>query len=102
MQWPQKPWGGVPDATTLSEVQKQKLSAMVGDALTEIRASGRDGKLSQATALADAFHNVPVMMWTAHFSLGWFRRTLESYHRSFPTGGYVDHLQQLSKIESMP
>ena len=102
MQWPQNPWGDFPDATTLNEAQKQKLSAMVGDALTEIRALGRDGKHGQATALADAFHNVPVKMWMDHFSLEWFRQTLESYHRSFPTGGYVDHLGQLSKIRSMP
>lgn len=100
MNWPQKPWGETTDAITPSLAQQQKLSAMLATALTEIRALGRDGKHGQATALADAFHNLPIVMWTAHFSPKQFRQTLEDYHQSFPGSGYFDYVQQLREVEA--
>jgi exonuclease V gamma subunit len=40
-------------------------------------------KQHKQAALADAFHNVPSMMWSEDFSLNSFRNFLESYQQEF-------------------
>ncbi len=47
----------------------------------------------------DAFHNLPVYLWSEKFSLGFFRQFLESYHEKYPDRTEIfDYLAMLDKI----
>jgi hypothetical protein len=71
---------------------------MIYRALLEIRILGWLGKGQQAADLADAFHNLPAMLWSEDFSLGFFRKFLESYHQRYPEGEGVNYLKVLDRI----
>lgn len=97
MSSPIKPFFKSPDAQLLTEAQRERMCRLLGTALTEIRALGWDGKQDQATALADAFHNVPVLIWTAHFSPNHLGRQLSEYHSRFGGSGYADYPRLLAE-----
>ncbi len=87
-----------PDAKLLSELQRQKLCEMIYRALLEVRILGWGGKAEQAADLADAFHNLPTMLWSEDFSLDFFRKFLESYHQKYSESGGINYLKMLDRI----
>lgn len=93
-----KPWG-FPDSRMPTEHERQQLCRMLYYALLEIRALGHEGKSEQAHSLADAFHNLPVYLWSDAFSFSFFRQFLESYHRMYPArSDLFDYLKMLDQI----
>lgn len=67
-----------------TEKQIHLLDQMLYNALVEIQELARQGRLDQVADLADAFHNLPVVMHSDHFSFAEFRRYLANYHRKYP------------------
>jgi hypothetical protein len=99
---PKEPQFRQPDAAEPNEEQKRQLSELVYGALVEIRSLERDGKHDQARAVADLFHNVPMLIWTPWFSFGFLRERVAAYHDQFADSGYVNFAEWLSKIVSRP
>jgi hypothetical protein len=54
------------------------------NAFLEIRMLGWDGRAAQAADLADAFHNLPMGLWSDNFSLSIFRdKYLQHYEEKY-------------------
>jgi len=72
---------------------------MLFNALLEIRGLGSEGKAQQAADLADAFHNLPVYLWSGEFSLSIFRHFLEEYQQMYPERRMgFDYVKMLDEI----
>lgn len=82
----------------MTDDERRKLCEMIYRAFLEIRILGWNGKTEQAAALADAFHNVPNMMWSEDFSLFFFRNFLESYQQRFPEHEKFDFLKMFDRF----
>ena len=87
-----------PDAKMPTEWQRQKLCEMMCNAFIELRDLGWQDKSEQAADLADAFHNLPSMLWSNNLSLAWFRKYLESYDHKYQNGRSENYLKMLDKI----
>ncbi|MGH9753461.1 MAG: hypothetical protein ACREA2_11815 [Blastocatellia bacterium] len=91
----------LPDARLLTEHQRQELCKILFNALLEIRMLGREGKAEQAADIADAFHNLPIYLWSDKFSLSLFRRFLEEYQQKYSERrmgfDYVKMLDEIAK-----
>src|SRR6266852_5160438 len=68
-----------------SNEQRQQLCTMIYNAFVEIRLLTNKGESKQAADLADAFHNLPIVMFQNHFRFSWFKRRLETYHEKYST-----------------
>jgi len=89
-----------PDARSLTERQRQKLCQMLSRAMLEMRLLGWGGKAGQAADLADAFHNLPAMLWSEDFSLDFFRTFLEGYRQKYPDGWGAGYLKMLEDVRA--
>jgi hypothetical protein len=88
----------LPDARLLTEQERQELCKILFNALLEIRMLGWEGKAEQAGDVADAFHNLPIYLWSDKFSLSLFRRFLEEYQQKYPGSGGFDYVKMLDEI----
>lgn len=95
---PKEPQLRQPDAAELNDEQRRKLSELVYGALVEIRSLERDGKHEQARAVADLFHNVPMLIWTPWFSFSFLRERVLAYHEQFAGSGHVNFAEWLARI----
>ena len=91
-----------PDARLLSENQRRALSRLAYNAFLDMRILGREGKSRQVADLAEAFHNLPLMLWSEEFSMKCQRDFLQRYqekhgvhHPSF------NYLAEFEKIAAM-
>jgi hypothetical protein len=87
-----------PDARLLTEQERQELCKMLFNALLEIRGLGNEGKAEQAADVADAFHNLPVYLWSDQFSLSLFRCFLEEYQRKYQAAGCYNYVKMLDEM----
>ena len=90
--------GLLSDAQMLTEKQRQELAKMIHHAFLQIRMLGWQNKAEQAAALADAFHNLPEMLWSKCFSFNLFKGDLASYHQQFPSEKGTDFLKMLDSV----
>lgn len=88
----------LPDARLLTERERQELCKILFNALLEIRALGNEGKAEQAADVADAFHNLPIYLWSDKFSLSFFRRFLEEYQQKYQNVGRYNYVRMLDEI----
>src|SRR3989442_708533 len=56
------------DARMPTEIERQRLARLIYLAFIDIRIFALDGRVEQARDLADAFHNVPLLMYSNEFS----------------------------------
>lgn len=91
--------GAFPDSQLPTDEQKEKLCHMLFMALLEIRQAGWSGRAQQAADLADAFHDLPIGLWQADFSLDVFRQFLESYRQKYPDSS--DYLAALDEVRKL-
>ena len=87
-----------PDSKIPTQQQRQNPGKMLSYALPEIRGLGNSSKAEQAADLADAFHNLPVYLWSDDFSLVVFREFLQEYQRKYPETGSYDYLAMLDEV----
>jgi|SRR3712207_3543246 len=85
------------DSRPLTESERRHLCLMLSRALTEIRLCGLEGDARKAADIADAFHNVPSLLFGDAFSFDYFRGGLEVYKRRQPGPGF-DYLNMLDKF----
>lgn len=86
------------DSRALTEPERQHLCFMLSRAMLEVRLFGLEGNARRAADVADAFHNVPIHLWSETFSFTYFRNCLESYRRKYPDSGF-DYVAMLDKLE---
>lgn len=88
-----------PDSRMPTEEERQGLIRMLYYALLEIRLLGPRGMSEQAADLADAFHEMPALLWSKEFSFNFFRKFLEGYHErdGASTFDYLAMLDEISK-----
>ena len=92
-----------PDSKPLTEAQRKKVCEMLHSAFLEIRSLGRAGKARQAGNLANAFHNVPTLMWSDEFSLEYFRDSfLKPYQAKYTEPRHSDYVALVDEIIQMP
>lgn len=86
-----------------TEKQKRLFGEMMLYAFLEIRTLGWEGKAEQAAELADAFHNLPVYMFSAEFDWDLFRygflKPYQDKYSRHPDEVQRDYLAMLDEIE---
>jgi len=86
-----------------TDVQLQLLGEMLFKAFIELRALGWQGKAEQAADLADAFHNLPIQMFSDSFDWDLFSNSyLAAYQEKYPNRDffYHDYVAMLDKIKN--
>jgi hypothetical protein len=90
------------DGKLPSEAQRKKLCEMIYHALLEMRMLGWAGKSQQVADLADAFHNLPSVMWSEDFSLSLFRDVfLASYQKKYAEEKIPNYVAMVDAIIAM-
>lgn len=88
-----------------TEKQRRLFSEMMLHAFVEIRSLAWQGNAEQAADLADAFHNLPVYMFSPEFDWELFRNGfLKPYQNKYsrpPHQVHYDYLAMLDEIESL-
>jgi hypothetical protein len=85
------------DLKVPTEWQREKLCEMMYRAFLEVRnyATKEPERMSD---LADAFHNLPAMLYSEDFSIKYFRLSLQIYHEKYPKQSGELYLEMLDKI----
>jgi hypothetical protein len=95
------------EGTKLTDKQRALFGKMMYEAFVEIRNLAGVGLSEQAAALADAFHNLPLYLFSSDFSWETTRMFIGGYQKKYPrilndqvfTGSYNDYLSMLERIE---
>lgn len=85
------------DARILTDAERQRLSRLMYVAFCDLRALAREGRAQQAKDLAEAFHNIPLLMHTGDFSFKAFRDFLERYQQKYEGQARFNYLQEWEK-----
>ena len=93
-------WGKYDDSRMPTEMERQHLARLMYYAFCELRLLGREGRNEQATALADVFHNVPLLMYANVFSLTAFLNSLACYQHDYEGQGTMNYLQEWKKLSA--
>ena len=86
------------DARMPTEVEQKALSRLMYLAFVDIRALILDGQPQQAKDLAEALHNVPLLMHSRDFNFGTFRDFLERYQQKYIGRARYNYLQEWEKL----
>ena len=81
-----------------TETERQKLFRLMYVAFCDLRALALDGQTQQPKDLAEAFHNIPLLMHTGDFSFKTFRDFLEHYQQKYADKARYDYLQEWEKL----
>jgi hypothetical protein len=87
------------DERTPTEAERKSLTRLMYLAFCDLRLLAREGRMEQARALSEAFHNVPLLMHTQNFSFRAFREFLQRYHDGF-TKTQFNYLQEWEKLNT--
>jgi hypothetical protein len=88
------------DAKMPTDAERKKLSRLIYLAFVDVRALILDGQSQQAKDLTEAFHNVPLLMYTADFSFKAFQDFLMSYKEKYEGKARFDYLQEWEKLNT--
>lgn len=86
-----------------SDKQIQLLCELLLFAFLELRKLGWQGKAEQAADLADAFHNLPVEMFSDNFDWDLFRNAyLAPYQEKYPrsANSFYDYISRFDEIKN--
>lgn len=89
------------DAKLPSEERRQALARLAYLAFLEMRILGRENKPAQVADLAEAFHNLPLMLWTPEFSMSCQRDFFARYHEKHGAREGFDYVAELDKIAQL-
>jgi hypothetical protein len=87
------------DERMLTEIERKNLTRLMYLAFCDLRGLARDGKMEQAKSLAEAFHNIPLLMHTQNFSFRAFRDFLQKYQDNY-TNAQFNYLQEWAKLNT--
>jgi hypothetical protein len=88
------------DARMPTETERQKLSRLMYVAFCDLRALALDGQTRQVKDLAEAFHNIPLLMHTSDFSFKAFQDFLEHYQQKYADKARYNYLQEWKKLNT--
>lgn len=88
----------IDDARAPTNTERQHLTRLMYLAFCDLRALAKDGRAEQAKDLAEAFHNVPLLMNTSNFSFKMFWRLLEHYQQKYEGTAYFNYLREWEKL----
>jgi hypothetical protein len=88
------------DGTLPTPEQLQKLGRMSADAFLDIRNYSRNQGL--VFALADAFHNLPAVVYSSQFKWSWLLVFLEVLERDYPEVGrkFIADFDEITGLQS--
>jgi hypothetical protein len=90
-----------PDAKRPTANQQKALSHLAYMASLEMRILGREGKAAQVTDLAEAFHNLPLMLWHDDFSISCQRESIVRYQTGHGVTDGLDYLAEFDRIAAI-
>ena len=82
------------DSRLPTEQERKLLSRLMYLAFCDIRALAKKGGNEQARALAEAFHNVPLFMYTEDFSFHAFRESVQRYQEVYHDKLRINYLRE--------
>lgn len=86
------------DAKTLSEEDRRRLTRLMNLAFCDVRGlTIKPDRFQQAHDLADAFHNLPLLMYRDDFSLKFFLEFLKHYQTKYEGRLTIDYLKEWEK-----
>lgn len=74
---------------------------MLHNALVEIRFFVGDGQIPRAFDLANAFHNLPDVIWSDQFSMKAFLAALAHYCMKWPKPFMFDYLERFRIVQTL-
>ncbi len=89
------------DAKLPRAEQRKSLARLAYLAFLEMRMLGREGKAAQVADLAEAFHNLPLMMWQSEFSMRCQRDFFARYHEKHGIRQGFNYVAALDKVRRM-
>ena len=90
------------DSRILTEAERRRLARLMYLAFCDLRKLAREGRAEQARDLAEAFHNIPLLMHTNEFSFTAFREFLERYQHKYEGKLLFDYFQEWEKLNTAP
>ncbi|HEY0172570.1 MAG TPA: hypothetical protein VGB98_16225 [Pyrinomonadaceae bacterium] len=89
------------DSRLPTEQERRKFCELLYRALLDLRLLCLRGQAQQAADLADAFHELPALLWSETFSPALFRKYLEGYEQKYPGADfkYVSMFDNLFRAE---
>jgi hypothetical protein len=88
------------DAKMLTDDERKNLSRLMYMAFCDLRALALDGQIEQVKDLAEAFHNIPLLMHSADFSFKVFRDELKNYKEKYEGKARFDYLQAWEQLNT--
>jgi hypothetical protein len=89
------------DAKLPRAEQRRALARLTYLALLEMRMLGREGKAAQVADLAEAFHNLPLMMWHPEFSMSCQREFFARYQEKHGVREGFNYVAALDRFRRM-
>ena len=88
------------DSKMPTEMERKNLSRLLYFAFVDMRALMLSGNPQQAKDLADAVHNIPLLMHTPDFSFTAFRKLVGIYQQKYQGHLRFDYLQEWEKLNT--
>jgi hypothetical protein len=95
-----KPMWKFDDARMPTDAERKSLARLMYVAFCDLRALILDGQTQQAKDLAEAFHNIPLLMHKGDFSFRAFRDFLERYQQKYADKARYNYLQEWEKLKT--
>jgi hypothetical protein len=89
------------EAKLPGEEQRKALGRLAYLAFPEMRIPGREGKAAQVADLAEAFHNLPLMLWGPEFSTSCQRDFFARYREKHGVREGFDSVAEFDKIAQL-
>lgn len=88
------------DARMPTEAERRRLARMLYIAFCDLRMLALEGRSEQARDLAEAMHNVPLLMYSEDFSFRAFRDFIERYQKKQADRLQLDNLKEWKKLSA--
>jgi hypothetical protein len=88
------------DARMPTKAERRSLARMLYLAFCDLRMLALEGRSEQARDLAEAMHNVPLLMYSEDFSFRSFRDFIERYQKKHAERLHMDYLKEWEKISA--
>ncbi|MBA2620784.1 MAG: hypothetical protein H0U87_06260 [Acidobacteria bacterium] len=82
-----------------TQFQVEMLCRMMAYAFTEIRMLGWENNAERAADLADAFHNLPILLFDDEFDWDFFRNSYLKEYENKHSKSSFDYVAMLDKIK---
>ena len=89
------------DARLPTDEQRKALASLAYKAFLEMRLLGRENKADQVADLAEAFHNLPLLLWRPEFSMKCQQDYFVRYHEKHGVREGFDYRNELENITKM-